>query len=263
MNATKRLFKLNINRVITILPFCALVVAAASVGGACYKLRWHQKNTSSSSVTVSELSSSIESTKETTINYISETNYKGHLAQFPELYEIPFQKSDAYICNKDFYKAYYGIFEECENDATAFVETLFNVNYRDIAADQLSFITDVMQNGDYETFITKNYGTEDETTIYLYDYIKEISEYYIENQIEMEAKFYTDDSLVYSDFYIFVRGELVFTIYNSADQDSKYEVGEEYQIPIEVAMQRSPSNPSNRTVCSFGEASDNTFFLIP
>lgn len=143
------------------------------------------------------------------------------------------------------------------------METLFNVNYRNIAADQNGFVSDVMLNSDYEVYITKNFGTEEEDTIYLYDYIEELSDYFIENQVEMEAKFYTDDSLVYSDFYTFVRGELVFTIYSSEDESSEYKVGEQYQIPYEVAMQRTPSNPDNRTVCSFGLATDATFFLTP
>ena len=176
---------------------------------------------------------------------------KGHLSEYPELYEIPFRKSDAYICNKDFYREHYEIFEECETDATTFMETLFNVNYRNIAADQNGFVSDVMLNSDYEVYITKNFGTEEEDTIYLYDYIEELSDYFIENQVEMEAKFYTDDSLVYSDFYTFVRGELVFTIYSSEDESSEYKVGEQYQIPYEVAMQRTPSNPDNRTGVEF------------
>ncbi|WP_026658641.1 hypothetical protein [Butyrivibrio sp. AC2005] len=257
----KKLCKFNTNKAATIIPIGALLVAATAVAGTVLYLSVPEK-TMSSAIDVPDVQVKT-SGKEDTPDYTLETNYKGHLSQFPELYEIPFKKSDSYVCNKEFSRAHYNVLNEYENDATAFIETLFNVDYRTVAANQTGFVSDVMQNGDYETLITRNFGTEDEKTMYLYDYIEDISSYFIENQVEMESKFYTDDSLVYSDFYTFVRGELVFTIYSSEDPSSEYKVGEEYQVPIEVAMQRSPSNSFNRTVCSFGKAGDNTFFLTP
>ena len=257
----KKLSKFNTNKAAAIIPLTALVVAATAVTGTVLYLSIPEK-TECHVDTYTAVKSS-PSGKESKPDYTIETNYKGHLSQFPELYEIPFGKTDSYICNKDFAREHYDVLQEYEDDATAFIETLFNVDYRNVAANQTSFVAEVMQNGDYETYITKNLGKEDEKTMYLYDYIEDISSYFIENQVEMESKFYTDDSLVYSDFYTFVRGELVFTIYNSEDASSEYKVGEEYKLPIEVAMQRSPSNPSNRTVCSFGKAGDTTFYLTP
>ncbi len=257
----RKLSKFNTNKAATIIPICALVVAAAAVTGTMLYLSTPEAT--KCYIDTTSTVQPIPSEKEGKPDYTIETNYKGHLSQFPELYEIPFKKTDSYICNKDFSRAYYNVLEEYENDATAFIEALFNVDYRNIAANQTGFVAEVMQNGDYETLITKNFGKENEETIYLYDYIEDLSSYFVENQVEMESKFYTDDSLVYSDFFTFVRGELVFTIYNSEDTSSEYKVGEEYQIPIEVAMQRSPANPANRTVCSFGKAGDNTFFLTP
>lgn len=261
MSRRKKLSKFNTNKAATIIPISALVVAAVAVTGTIIYL-----STPETTKCYTDTDSAVQVLspgKESTPDYTIETNYKGYLSQFPELYEIPFKKTDSYICNKDFSREHYNVLDEYEDDATAFIETLFNVDYRNVAANQTGFVAEVMQNGDYETFITKNYGKEDEETMYLYDYIEDLSSYFVENQVEMESKFYTDDSLVYSDFFTFVRGELVFTIYNSEDTSSEYKVGEEYKLPIEVAMQRSPSNPSNRTVCSFGKAGDNTFFLTP
>ncbi len=258
----KKLSKFNINSVAAMIPVAAAVIAASAVTGACLILRTPEgKEVSDPDNAVKTVLSG--TAKDGNTDYIAETNYKGHLSQFPELYEIPFGRTDSYICNKDFFKEHRDVFDEYESDATAFIETLFNVNYREVAADQMGFVADVMQNGDYETLITKNFGSDEEETIYLYDYIEELSEYFIQNQVEMEAKFYTDDSLIYNDFFTFVRGELVFTIYSSEDSESDYKVGEEYQIPVDVAMQRSPSDPSNRTVCSFGKAGDSTFYLTP
>ena len=36
--------------------------------------------------------------------------------------------------------------------------------------------------------------------MYLYDYIQDISSYFVENQVEMESKFYTDDILFIAIF---------------------------------------------------------------
>lgn len=259
----RKLSKFNTNRLTTIIPLCAVVVAASAVTGVYLTIGRPDKGTSESGEITDTYVATKESNNSGKVDYIAETNYKGHLSQYPELYEIPFKKTDSYITNKQFSKEHYDTLDEYESDATAFIEALFNVDYRNIAADQMGFVSDVMQNGDYETYITRDFGTENEKTMYLYDYIEDLSEYFIENQVQMESKFYTDDSLVYNDFYTFVRGELVFTIYSSEDKTSEYKVGEEYQLPIEVAMQRSPSNPSNRAVTSFGKAGDTTFYLTP
>ncbi len=257
----KRPYKTNL---FTILIPC--VAACLAVSAVTYAFIYLRKvgATEQEKQNTSEEITHVVSKKETDVlDYISETNYTGRLSQYPELYQIPFRKSDAYICNKDFSEKHKDIFEECEKDAAAFLEALFNVDYRTVAEDPSKFVMGVMKNADPEVYIAKGYDTEEERCLYLYDYIKELSDYFVENQVEMEAKFYTDDSLVYSDFYTFVRGELVFTIYSSEDPDLIYEPGKEYQIPVEVAMHRMLSNPSNRGVCSFGKAEDTTFFLTP
>lgn len=213
----------------------------------------------SSSVTpVLENSSSVPAD-----SYVGETNYKGELSQFPDLYEYPFKKSDAYICNKDFSKEHSDIFEECRSDATQFMEALFNIDYREIVKDKNNFDANVMRNCDYTAYVTTGWDTEEEKTEYLYEHVQDITDYFAKNMVEMEAKFYTDDSLIYSDFYTFVRGELVFTIYSSQDSESEFEIGKEYSIPMEIAMQRSPNSSSDRIICSFGRAYDDKFFLNP
>lgn len=196
-------------------------------------------------------------------DYTSETNYKGKLAQYPDLYQYPFRKSDSYISNKEFSIDHEDTIKECEADAKQFMETLFNVNYRDIAADMPKYVGKVMTTADYRAYHTEDLFGENEKTILLYDYINNIADYFVQNQMQVDATFYTDSSLVYSDFYIFVRGELVFTIYDSADTSSEYEIGTEYAIPMEVAMHRTPINPNDHSVVAFGRVGDNTFFLNP
>ena len=196
-------------------------------------------------------------------SYIEETNYRGELSQFPDLYQIPFQKTDAYISNKEFSKDSYDIFKECEDKATQFYEALFNVDYRSIVDDKSAFDSNVMFYCDYMAYHTDSWDKDGEDTRYFYNYIQDITDYFATNMVEMEAKFYTDDSLVYNDYFVFVRGELVFTIYASEDNESGYEAGKEYSVPMEAAMQRSKDNPDIYLISSFGKAEDNTFFLNP
>ncbi len=195
-----------------------------------------------------------------TPDYTVETNYTGKLARYPELYQIPFKKTSEYICNKDYSKTHKKLFEICEMEATSFVENLFNVNYRDIASDRDSFYVNVMQSAEYDGFITKDFDTDNPQTMLFKEYINEWIDYFIENQVQMEAEFYTDDSLVYSDYYTFVRGEIVFTIYDNKDTSCKYEVGKEYSFPLEVALAPSYDDYTFYVIRSFGRADDPYFF---
>ena len=199
--------------------------------------------------------------KEPKANYIDETNYKGNLHQFPELYEIPFGKTSAYRTNKEYTKTHYKIFAECEQKSTDFMEKLCNVDYREIGNNRIAFSADVLADVEYDAYYTKNYNKQDEKTIYLYERIDELLDYFIENQVQAEAKFYTDDSLVYYDFYTFVRGELVFTIYENNDLTCTYKPGVEYQIPVDVALEIDPDDPSRHVICAYGLSEDPYFFL--
>ncbi|MCR4902068.1 MAG: hypothetical protein K6A23_04355 [Butyrivibrio sp.] len=264
MRRTRKLFNNNtVNMIAFTIPIVAMVMAIVIFAFILNALRSEPVTTGLKEVKETAKGEALNKDIDEPVSYISETNYKGALSQFPELYQIPFKKTESYVSNKEFSKEHSDIFTECEEDATEFFETLFNVNYRDILNDSKGFVTDVMKNGDYDAYVTKFYDTDDQETIYFYRYINELAEYFIENQVQMEAKFYTDDSLVYSDYYTFVRGELVFTIYSSEDGSSEYETGKEYQVPVEAAMHRCPSDQSDRVICSFGLAEDQTFFFNP
>ena len=253
------------SKAVYIIPIIAIIIAALAVIKVFLFL--NPANTVKDGVGVGKEEAVISDTDDTSKiiaeSYVGETNYKGELSQFPELYQYPFKKSDAYISNKEFSKEHSDIFEECRTDATQFMEALFNIDYRQIVKNKNDFDANVMRNCDYTAFITTGWDTEDEDTKYLYEYIQGITDYFAKNMVEMEAKFYTDDSLIYSDFYTFVRGELVFTIYSSNDDESEFEIGKEYSIPMEIAMQRNPNASSDRIICSFGRAYDDKFFLNP
>lgn len=255
--------RMSNNLIAIIIPFLAVIVAIIAVVTTCIKLMPVGNIDGVGSTSISESVIPVNDNINKDDSYINETNYKGELSEYPELYMYPFRKSDSYISNKEFHVAHPEIFTECETNATQFMESLFNVDYREIVEDKSAYDSMILTNCDYVAYYTKNWDKEDEETMYFFEYIEEITDYFVRNMVQMEAKFYTDDSLVYCDYYIFVRGELVFTVYSTEDTESEYEVGKEYAIPMEVALRRSNDNPSDRAVVSFGKASDKTFFLNP
>lgn len=213
------------------------------------------------SISVKKEAYSKTSPKET---FFEETNYKGNLSAYPILYELPFQKTKEYVSNKELNKLISSeSLDECVMDATSFMESLCNVNYQKIATNKDAFVSDVMIYADYEAYHTQHFGTEEEKTEYLFEYIEGIADYYIKNQVEVEAKFLTDTSLVYKDNFIFVRGILIFTIYSNLDANSEYQIGTSYEIPMEVAMHKTPANPEDISIVSFGLVSDNNFYKNP
>ena len=126
----KKLSKFNTNKAATIIPISAFVVAASAVTGTILYLS--KPETTKCYTDTASIVQTLPSGKISKPDYTLETNYKGHLSQFPELYEIPFRKTDSYICNKDLSREHYNVLEEYENDATAFIEALLNVDYRTV-----------------------------------------------------------------------------------------------------------------------------------
>ncbi len=249
-----------------LVPTIIGVIALASVFIVLFKLGILGKKTVPVvDDTPSEIAEYTPAKKEENLpKYIHETNYKGLLSDYLDLYDIPFGKSDAYIMNKDFAELNSGIFKECEDEATYFMESLFTVDYRDILADKDKYLANVMRYCDYVAPYTYDLGDEEkENTVMLYEHVSNIADYFIKNQVQMDAKFLTDDSLVYSDYYVFVRGELVFTMYSNNDSSLGYAAGQKYMIPMEVAFERFRNNSDNHVIVSFGEATDPTFFLNP
>lgn len=252
-----------VNIVAIIIPVVAIIMAIAAILTVTNILKDDKKEKYDTITTIKPHSVAPNEYENSELDFTSETNYKGKLAQYPELYQIPFRKTDNYICNKDFYADYKDTVNECVSDATQFMETLFNVNYRNIASDKNKFVGEVMANVDYTAYHTEDLFGENEKTMLFYDYINQISDYFIKNQVQIDTKFYTDESLVYSDFYIFVRGELVFTVYSCSNDTLEYEIAKEYKIPMEVAMHRTPTIPSDHSIVAFGKADDFTFYMNP
>ena len=250
------------NLLVISIPLVAAIVAITLVLFALTKVnKTYDNKDNSIDKTIAPIAVSNDGKKE--ISYITDTIYKGNLSKYPELYTIEFKKSDAYISNKEYYKDHLDDFYDYENAATSFFETLFNVDYRDVAADKNAFVAEVMKTCDYEAYHTLDLGLDTEKTQYFFEYVMDIADYFIANQVEMTAVFLTDDSLIYSDYYTFVRGELVFTIYECSDEALPYEVGKEYHLPMEVSFNNASFSPETKVITSFGRAEDKEFFINP
>lgn len=143
--------------------------------------------------------------KDTT--YLLETTYSG--ADVPiELYDVPFQKTEYYISNKDFSDT----LSKKSSDAQAYIDTatactdvLFGNNYTDILSDQDAFT---------ETLTEYFAGDEYIINAYTDEIINSVLEAYADNKLEVTADFTTDSSLIYNDVLYYLRGVVGITVRN-------------------------------------------------
>ena len=156
------------------------------------------------------ISSDKENIEDTT--YILETNYNG--ADVPiELYDVPFQKTDYYVSNKEFSDMLGKKTDGAESyidTATACTEVLFGNNYTDILNDQDSF-TNALET----YFASDEYMFDIETD----DMISSLLEAYVDGKLEVTATFTTDDSLIYNDILYYLRGVVEVTVRNGNAKD--------------------------------------------
>ena len=143
--------------------------------------------------------------KDTT--YLLETTYSG--ADVPiELYDVPFQKTEYYISNKDFSDT----LSKKSSDAQAYIDTatactdvLFGNNYTDILSDQDAFT---------ETLTEYFAGDEYIINAYTDEIINSVLEAYADNKLEVTADFTTDSSLIYNEVLYYLRGVVGITVRN-------------------------------------------------
>ena len=174
-------------------------------------------------------------------SYILETNYRG--ADMPiELYDVPFQKSDYYITNKEFEdvlnKKMHNV-QSYIDSATDFTGLIFGNNYNTILEDQDTFLEAL------EGYLGEDSYVLDSDTE---DFINQLLEAYVDNKLEVTADFKTDDSLVYNDILYYVRGVVEITVRNgnASDYESLTEImtkkNETVKYMVEYGFE--PDNPS-------------------
>lgn len=178
-------------------------------------------------------------------DYTNETCYTGKMEDYPELYAHPFKKTDVYVSNRELTELDPDRIKVCNDAATTFMNRFFNINYRDISSDESGYVISIMDGCAVDAFIQL-----EDRDYPLYDYVYDICDFALKNETQVEAEFITDSSLVYQDYYTYVRGMLKFTVFSCNSKDIGANIGEETLIPMEVAL--SDQN-GTYTICSFGQ----------
>ena len=230
------------------------MVALAAITG-CSKST-ATKDTETTSASTSTYSGTTENS---TKNYMSDTSYKGDTALDIELFQYSFQTSDDYVNNKELIQQLRdedqrvtketsvegeeesqtaepatmsteelrlsGLtaigtqkLEYLKEYAKEYVETLFGTGYREIETDEDGFIAKIEDMMLYDTYLDDydNYYSRNEL-------IKAIADWMVENHVQADVTFNTDDSLVcMNDNSYTVRGTLTIDAYN-CDSDEMSE----------------------------------------
>jgi len=177
--------------------------------------------------------------------YIKETSYDGSEPVNKILFSIPFQKTDAYIPNRDLITDHRDEILLAENMAEAFLNDTFGSGYRKISENPQVFRENVESYFDADARITLDNG-ESVTPAALAD---GIASYYIANHVQTEMDFDTASCLVYRDGYTYVRGELSVTSFHIVQAEHCKYIPEEISLSddgkyiVEVALK----NAENKT----------------
>lgn len=178
--------------------------------------------------------------KEKTKNYLAETIYDGTGEVPYKLYEVPFEKSEEYISNKEYLPSLSDEkINQLQDDIKNFFELNYNTGYRTMSSNPQSFIDS------FKKAYCNNYIVVNDVELSTEDYAKNIIEDYINNNISMSAEFITDKSLIYYDSTItYVRGLLKIKVFSGNDltelgkrlQIDNMEIGKEYEIGYDIGV---------------------------
>lgn len=209
---------------------------------------WHQttQNNTNKEQDTPKQEVSAEGTPDGDGDYIEEVRYIGGIG-YPKVYDIPFEKNDFYLTNKELWEIDSSIPNKCVEAAEKFANLLFCVSARNITNDETSRIQALKLCMDQEWCYEEDYAGNG----YLVDeYIEKWNDYVVNNNISMESKFITDSSLVCENGLIYVRGMLEYEVFSSSD--SRLEVKDGKQtVMIEIAMHRAMENMAEYDVVGF------------
>lgn len=171
-----------------------------------------------------------------TNDYAFETCYVGNPVLPDVLFDLPFKRSDSYVCNKDLIKKYGTenltiLADKNKED----LSNLFNVAYKDLIGDQE--YTDIFWNG-------FGFSNANKTIIGNNQAIDLIRSEYISSKTSLESDVYTDKCMVFYDenSYI-VRSALYITPYECDDliqlaallKQDEISLGTTYRILVETS----------------------------
>lgn len=149
-------------------------------------------------------------------DYAFETCYTGEPHLSDKLFQVPFRKSDLYICNKDLLLA---IGEEnsevLTKKAQLIAEILFDTPYKEKVSDStVDELSKYFSNG---IIIRSKEGQEYKGRV---ETAKAINQWFVNSKTTMESSLQTDKCMVYYDEHcIIARGLLTYTVYESENLD--------------------------------------------
>ncbi len=186
--------------------------------------------------------------------YVEETKYIGGIG-YPEVYDKPFKKTDGYIMNKVFIEKYPAQAKSALASARGFIEAVFASDYRTIQEDPEGYAAEINKYLNPTAYYDEY---EEENVLVADEYASAITEYLEDHKIACEAKFLTDDSLVYEDGYTYVRGILELTLYNIEGESEyfNFEKGKTQPIMVEIRLMRTDENPYDLRVYDIHPAAE-------
>ena len=209
-----------------------------------------------------QIKENINRVKDTT--YITDVDYTGETYLEPDIFEIPFRKSESgYTNNKEFVKTVSeNTLEKIQKTSSSYVHTLLSNGYQRVKNDQDGFINSICNMSSPQFRMIEN-----DTNVTPSELAEKARDWYIENEMQLDSKYVTDRCLIYEDGQIFNRGELHFTVYKGKSLAAlekmtgikKIEIGKEYVIYFEISyipniydqvfsIQRIVKRDSNDTV---------------
>ena len=150
--------------------------------------------------------------------YIGEVYYTGPF-KYPEVYDRAFGSGEKYVMNKEYPPEHK---EEICNAVRAYYAQMYSDGYRKIVEDANAYRTGMLQYFDEDsTIIVNTFPVTDGAGDYITpsDYVEMLSDYIVENRINAKSEFITNESLVYKYGYIYVRGVVETTIFDTDIQD--------------------------------------------
>ena len=149
--------------------------------------------------------------------YIDDTTYTGSRNVSLENFSEPFAKSENYISNKVLLE---GLDEEVKENvfktAEAFVTDLFTTDYHALEVSSEAYMGKLMSYYQPNSAMYTPDGTLLKNEYLVGRYIQ----WLIENKVQTEGTFKSDNSLIYADGrFMYVRGELDLSSYSCEDED--------------------------------------------
>ena len=242
--------KNNHNKANFIITLVIIIVFLAVLGTSGYFLYKHFSGQESAAEGNIVDSNAIVSTEKEDLaaDFVTETNYIGGIGH-PEVYNVPFRKSDFYITNKELWKNSPDNVPVIVSTAQEFANKILNLGYRNINENRSAIQSELTAYLDpywcYEDSEDEDIPAEE----YMDRYLNTI----VDNKISMEGRFLTDTSLVYEDGMYVVRGIAEYEVFNSESPDLPASE-DKNAVMVEITLTRNDEDPNKYDIIYWYDA---------